>query len=285
MTTGLAADTAVTGHLRRSLRELSQLDGFSASLGGLVSEGGSRLVLSDLHNLESDLLRGALIRPGIGLGGIAMRQRRPVAVEDYVGSDTITHQFDRAVQADRIRSAIALPVLVKGRIRAVVYGATRGEMTFGDRTVATATVIARRLAHDIQVEEEVQQRLLAIKAELAERALAVPTAAELAEVNAELVAIAAAVHDPGLRERVVNLSHRLSGRAAGRTSRAMVQLSKRETDVLGQLAAGHTNAEIAEQLSILPTTVKTHLRNTMRKLGARNRVETVVAARHAGLLP
>ncbi|MQA60893.1 MAG: GAF domain-containing protein [Actinophytocola sp.] len=285
MTTDLAADTAVTGHLRRSLRELSQLDGLSASLGGLVSAGGNSLVLSELHNLGSDLLRGALIRPGIGLGGVAMQQRRPVAVEDYVGSNAITHQFDRAVEADRLRSAIALPVLVKGKIRAVVYGATRGEMTFGDRTVETATVIARRLAHDIQVEEEVQQRLLAIKAELAERTFALPTAAELAEVNAELVAIADAVHDPGLRERVVNLSHRLSGRAAGRTARAMVQLSKREADVLGQLAAGHTNAEIAEQLSILPTTVKTHLRSTMRKLGARNRVETVVAARHAGLLP
>ena len=34
----------------------------------------------------------------------------------------------------------------------------------------------------------------------------------------------------------------------------------------------------------MPTTVKTYLRNTMRKLGARNRVETVHLARSASLL-
>lgn len=34
----------------------------------------------------------------------------------------------------------------------------------------------------------------------------------------------------------------------------------------------------------MPTTVKTHLKNVMRKLGTRNRVETVTAARRAGLL-
>jgi DNA-binding NarL/FixJ family response regulator len=57
--------------------------------------------------------------------------------------------------------------------------------------------------------------------------------------------------------------------------------SGRQADAL---AAGCTNQEIADRLSILPTTVKTHLRNAMRKLGARNRVEAVSAARHAGLL-
>ncbi|MGH3648569.1 MAG: helix-turn-helix domain-containing protein, partial [Micromonosporaceae bacterium] len=63
-----------------------------------------------------------------------------------------------------------------------------------------------------------------------------------------------------------------------------VRLSRREADVLIQLAAGCTNQEIADRLSILPTTVKTHLKNAMCKLGARNRVEAVSAARHAGVL-
>ena len=47
---------------------------------------------------------------------------------------------------------------------------------------------------------------------------------------------------------------------------------------------GLTNHEVAAELSIMPTTVKTYLRNTMRRLGARNRVETVHLARSAGLL-
>jgi DNA-binding NarL/FixJ family response regulator len=54
--------------------------------------------------------------------------------------------------------------------------------------------------------------------------------------------------------------------------------------VLTRIALGHTNIEVAEQLSIMPTTVKTYLKNTMRKLGTRNRVETIHAARCTGLL-
>lgn len=278
---------AVTGHVRRTLREVAQLDGLSASLGGLVSPGGGTLVLSELCNLQSELLRGALIRPGTGLGGVALQRRRPVAVQDYVESTEITHQFDKAVIADRLRGAVAIPVVVRNDIRAVIYGATRSEAGFGERTVATLVVMARRLAHDITVEEEVQRRLRTIREELAEQARYQTSPMELADLDAELAAIAAGVQDAGLRERVLRLRRRVSGNglAASPPARSMVHLSQRETDVLGQLAAGCTNAEIAERLCILPTTVKTHLRNTMRKLGARNRVETISAARQAGLLP
>jgi DNA-binding NarL/FixJ family response regulator len=58
----------------------------------------------------------------------------------------------------------------------------------------------------------------------------------------------------------------------------------REQQVLAAIARGRTNREIGAQLSIMPTAVKTYLRNTMRKLGSRNRVETVYLARCAGLL-
>lgn len=282
MTTQQAVGTAVTGHLRRTLRELAQLDGLSMALGGFVTPAGDGLVLSELHNLRFEYFRGAVVRPGVALGGLALRRRRPVSVDDYVESPSITHQFDQAALADGIRGAIALPILVKGDVRAVVYGATRGDAALGERTVSTANVIARKLAHDILVEEEVQLRLRRVQLELTERGRRGPTREELGEIYIELVALASAVDDPALRERLVHLSDRLTG---GEVRRALVRLSKRENDVLTQLAAGYTNAEIAERLSILPTTVKTHLKSTMRKLGARNRVETVAAARYAGLLP
>lgn len=286
MTTDVTATDAIAGHLRRTLRDLSQLDGLSMGLGGLVTQAGSRLVLSELYNLRCELFRGIVIRPGIGLGGVAMQHRRPVSVEDYVSSPSITHQFDRAALADRVRSAIALPIIVRGETRAMIYGATRGEVTFGDRTVATATMIARKLSHDIEVEDEVQRRLRRIADEQPEAERGALSQSELAELNAEIIAIAAASQDAVLRDRLHALSQRVTGvGAVGTTTRAVVHLSQRESDVLTQLAAGYTNAEIAERLCILPTTVKTHLRNTMRKLGARNRVETLAAARHAGLLP
>ncbi|OZV78240.1 DNA-binding response regulator [Micromonospora echinospora] len=55
-------------------------------------------------------------------------------------------------------------------------------------------------------------------------------------------------------------------------------LTQREAEVLGQLAQGRTNAEIAAALFVAETTVKTHINNAFAKIGARNRVE---AARYA----
>ena len=60
-------------------------------------------------------------------------------------------------------------------------------------------------------------------------------------------------------------------------------LTEREEEVLGRVAVGHTNAEIADQLFISLRTVKTHLASLMTKLGARNRVELAIWAHESGL--
>jgi DNA-binding NarL/FixJ family response regulator len=58
-------------------------------------------------------------------------------------------------------------------------------------------------------------------------------------------------------------------------------LSPRERNVLDLLASGHTNREIALELSLSPYTVKDYVSSVYRKLGARNRAEAV--RRAAGL--
>jgi DNA-binding NarL/FixJ family response regulator len=55
-------------------------------------------------------------------------------------------------------------------------------------------------------------------------------------------------------------------------------LTDREEEVLASLAGGRTNVEIAQELHISLSTVKTHLASLMRKLGARNRVEIAIWA-------
>ena len=62
-------------------------------------------------------------------------------------------------------------------------------------------------------------------------------------------------------------------------------LSEREEEVLVVVARGRTNAEIAQDLSISLSTVKTHLASLMTKLGARNRVELAMWAYETGRLP
>jgi DNA-binding NarL/FixJ family response regulator len=77
---------------------------------------------------------------------------------------------------------------------------------------------------------------------------------------------------------------RLSGAGAGLAG-SPNPLSGRELDVPAMVAVGCGNAEAARRLGILPATVKSYLRNTMRKLGTHGRMETVVTARRLGYLP
>jgi DNA-binding CsgD family transcriptional regulator len=67
----------------------------------------------------------------------------------------------------------------------------------------------------------------------------------------------------------------VTGISAATTPAARTEelLSRRELEVLAIIADGATNAEIAEQLYIAQTTVQTHVKNILRKLGTRNRTQ------------
>ncbi len=63
------------------------------------------------------------------------------------------------------------------------------------------------------------------------------------------------------------------------------QLTARETEVLGMLAAGRSNQAIADQLVVTVDTVKKHVSHLLGKLGAASRTEAVARARELGLIP
>jgi DNA-binding NarL/FixJ family response regulator len=60
-------------------------------------------------------------------------------------------------------------------------------------------------------------------------------------------------------------------------------LTERETEVLGLVARGLSNEEIAGHLHLSPATVKTHVSRAMTKLGAHDRAQLVIAAYEGGL--
>jgi DNA-binding NarL/FixJ family response regulator len=62
------------------------------------------------------------------------------------------------------------------------------------------------------------------------------------------------------------------------------RLTERETDVLREVAAGRTNAEIAGRLHVSEGTVKTHVAAVLRKLEVRDRTQAAVAAYESGLV-
>jgi DNA-binding NarL/FixJ family response regulator len=84
-----------------------------------------------------------------------------------------------------------------------------------------------------------------------------------------------------------SITRRLLATFAGtqRRSRAaqpIDPLTGREEEVLLTIARGRTNAEIADELHISMSTVKTHIASLMTKLGARNRVEVAMWAYESG---
>jgi DNA-binding NarL/FixJ family response regulator len=61
-------------------------------------------------------------------------------------------------------------------------------------------------------------------------------------------------------------------------------LSERECEVLEQIARGHSIEDISGDLFLSPHTVRTHIKNILRKMGARTRAHAVAMAISEGLI-
>jgi DNA-binding NarL/FixJ family response regulator len=108
------------------------------------------------------------------------------------------------------------------------------------------------------------------------------TSPELLLDAIKAVAAGDSLLSPSVTRRVIDRMAALpSGEAV--LDRRIEQLTAREREVLEQLARGLSNAEIAGVLVIEESTVKTHVKRVLMKLGLRDRVQAVIFAYESGL--
>ena len=98
-----------------------------------------------------------------------------------------------------------------------------------------------------------------------------------------VVAAGDALLAPSVTKRLIEqFAHRPERAARG--AKRLEELTSRELDVLKEVARGHTNAEIAANLHVAETTVKTHVAHVLDKLQLRDRVQAVILAYESGLM-
>lgn len=270
-----------TDAVRAELRRVAAEAGVPVLFGGEVHDDA--LLLTEFVGTRTGGLRGLVVRSRSGLGGASMVAGRPMTVADYRHDVSITHDYDAPVLSEGIRAVLAVPVLVDGRARAMLYGAYRSAAPIGGRAVDVMVGSARRLSYELQVRDEVDRRLRHREAHLAGSADRVANPEQIREVHADLRRLAADA-PAELQGQLRVLAERLGAALSGGTPTA-APLTAREIDVLAQVALGCTNAEAAQRLSLKPETVKSYLRSAAAKLGTKTRHEAVSRARRGRLIP
>lgn len=216
-----------------------------------------------------------------------MTDRRPGRGEETVKSAMLNMGAarGRARQFKRMFDRSLVPMVLVDNDRRYLAANAAGRLLF---RLTLAEVLARRIedltpAHMLPGMQRAWDELMAEGLVAGEYDVGFPDGSELAIAYCALANVLPGKHlivflpadwsadelvvAPGPEEQL------LSGR-----------LSPREREVLGLIAAGADLQQIADELTLSVATVRTHARNALRKLGARNRAHAIALALQYGLI-
>lgn len=207
-----------TAALRGLAQQVRQQCGAHIGLAGPL-ESDRLLVLRHWNGTQASGLHDLHVQTGLGLGGRAFAETAPVWVDDYCTSELITHDFDRPISADGIRSMLAVPMVRAGRVYGVVYAAMREVTDFSGRQLDTAVNIANSGAlalHTASVAERQRETAAAAERRRIASELHDSVGAQLFRMGAELrdLRTTAATEGTDLLQRLESLESQLAETAS-----------------------------------------------------------------------
>lgn len=206
--------------IQRIVEDVPESLGFDVAWIGEPVEQGS-LELRHSVRTTTDAVNGLVVPPDIGLGGRVMTEARALWVRNYITAPQITHDFAAQADAEGLRAMIAVPIMHRGKILGVLYGANRYETDFGDRAVrlldqiagraAAATVVAERAQHAAEVAAYEERRRLALELHDTVGAMLYTIGAGIRRLGAELADCVPALN---VRQRITSLEEQAAEAAA-----------------------------------------------------------------------
>lgn len=155
---------------QQAAREIDRLLGVPLASVALRTDPGL-LVMLGSSGERTSRFRGVRVPTGQGLGGRALLERRPVAVNDYLNDPRISQEFADIVRGEGIGGMIAVPVVHDGDVLGVLYGATRSVGSLGDRAMtllqATAVDLAPTMSLTMSASQAVSEQVHAERLRIA----------------------------------------------------------------------------------------------------------------------
>lgn len=125
------------------------------------------LVVEHVLGHRTTELKDLAVPPGQGLTGRVYAESAIRWVEEYADAVSITHEFDRVIEAERLHRLIAAPLAIDGQTLGVLTLGRRDPGAFADRTVERVEQLAKGASFALAVAKEARDRARA--AALAER--------------------------------------------------------------------------------------------------------------------
>ena len=155
---------------QQAAREIDRLLGVPLASVAVSTDPGLLVMLGASGEI-TPRYRGVRVSTGQGIGGRALLERRPVAVNDYLNDPRISQEFADIVRGEQIGGMIAVPVVHDGDVLGVLYGATRSVGSLGDRAMtlleATAVDLAPMMSLTMRASQAVSEQVHAERLRIA----------------------------------------------------------------------------------------------------------------------